>query len=144
MFYINSNLYKIMYIFLNKKNNFTTFGIFFCALLILLSITILIKLYSMNNKETFTDQLPLPNKLSSQIPDGEDYLYPVYSLNETCESKGLLPSHVNRLCLMKDNTYKPLSNCKCEDKDGFCQICYPEVKIDNKGRSIIYNANDFS
>ncbi len=133
-----------MNILLDKKNNFTTFGIFFCILLITFCTFLLLKLYYIDNAsyyESFTDKLPTPNKLSSQIPDGEDYLYPVYSLNQTCESQGLRPSLVNRLCLMRNNTYKPLSNCKCEDKDGFCQICYPEVKIDRKGRSVIYNAN---
>ncbi len=124
----------------DHKNVLTRNGFILCILFIIIGIYILYSLYN-NNYETFKEQLPMPDKLSSQIPDGEDYLYPVYSLNKTCQSQGLLPSLVNKLCLMSDNTYKPLANCKCEDKDGYCKICYPEVKIDRKGRSVIYNAN---
>ncbi len=131
----------------DNKNVLTNNGLILCIILIIIGIYILYSLYN-NNFENFEernvgrneDYLPMPNKLSSQIPDGEDYLYPVYSLNETCESKGLIASQVNRLCLMDDKTYKPLANCKCEDKDGYCKICYPEVKVDKKGRSVIYNA----
>ncbi len=132
----------------DNKNVLTRNGFILCLILIIMGIYILYTLYFNNYMENFEernvganeDYLPLPNKLSSQIPDGEDYLYPVYSLNETCESKGLLPSLVNKLCLIDDKTYKPLANCKCEDKNGYCKICYPEVKIDKKGRSVIYNA----
>lgn len=130
----------------DNKNVLTNNGLILCFIFIIIGISILYYLYFNNFIEKFEernvgkdeDYLPMPNKLSSQIPDGEDYLYPVYSLNETCESKGLLPSHVNRLCLIDDKNYKPLANCKCEDKYGYCKICYPEVNIDRKGRSIIY------
>lgn len=85
--------------------------------------------------------MPDPDLLGSQIPDGEDYLFPVHSLTGICESKGFRPSDVNRLCLKRDGTYKPTANCKCEGTDGYCEICYPEVETDKKGRSVIYNAN---
>jgi hypothetical protein len=138
----------MIYTIFNKKKNITKFGLFLSIIFIFISIFILYYLYfKLNNfvqTEYFSDKLPHPNKLSSQIPDGEDYLYPVHSLDSFCRSKNLLPSHVNRLCLMKDNTYKPLSNCKCEDQNGYCAICYPENKIDNSGRSIIYDANNIS
>lgn len=125
----------------DNKNILTKYGYILCFIFIIIGISILYYLYFNVVIEKFNDYLPMPNKLSSQIPDGEDYLYPVYSLNETCKSRGLIPSLVNKLCLMDDKTYKPLANCKCEDKDGYCKICYPEVKIDRKGRSVIYNAN---
>jgi hypothetical protein len=125
----------------DHKNILTKYGYILCFIFIIIGISILYYLYFNVSIEKFNDPLPTPNKLSSQIPDGEDYLYPVYSLNETCESRGLIPSFVNKLCLIDDKTYKPLANCKCEDKDGYCKICYPEVKIDRKGRSVIYNAN---
>ena len=123
----------------------TKHGLILCIIFIMIGLYILYTLYFNDHYENFEerndqDYLPIPNKLSSQVPDGEDYLYPVYSLNETCESKGLIPSLVNKLCLIDDKTYKPLANCKCEDKDGYCKICYPEVKVDKKGRSVIYNA----
>lgn len=128
----------------DNKNVLTKYGIGLCIFLIIIGFIILYLLYFHNYIENFVEHndnmLPMPDKLSSQIPDEEDYLYPVYSLNETCESRGLIPSLVNKLCLMDDKTYKPLANCKCEDKDGYCKICYPEVKIDRKGRSVIYNA----
>ncbi len=125
----------------DNKNVLTKNGLILCIILIIIGISILYNLYYYNFNENFENNLPLPDKLSSQIPDEEDYLYPVYSLNETCEAQGLIPSFVNKLCLMDDKTYKPLANCKCEDKNGYCKICYPEVNIDRKGRSVIYNAD---
>ncbi len=125
----------------DNKNVLTKNGVILCIIFIIIGVYILYYLYFNDFIENFDDHLPIPDQLSSQIPDGEDYLYPVYSLNETCESKGLIPSYVNKLCLMDDKTYKPLANCKCEDKNGYCKICYPEVKIDRKGRSVIYNAD---
>ncbi len=132
----------------NEKKILTKFGLGLCILLIFISIYTLFYLYKSIKIdypkkliENYNDSLPDPTKLANQIPDGEDYLYPVYSLNEMCESQGLQPSLVNKLCLMKDGTYKPLSNCKCENDDGTCAICYPEIKIDRTGRSIIYNAD---
>lgn len=85
--------------------------------------------------------MPDPDLLGSQIPDGEDYLFPVHSLTGICEKSGFRPSDVNRLCLKRDGTYKPTANCKCEGPDGYCEICYPEVETDKKGRSVIYNAD---
>ncbi len=128
-----------MFELLDKKNQFTRFGFYFSAILIIISIFILTYLYFYNSSFEHLQPMPTPDKLSSQVPDGEDYLYPVYGLNDICTPRGLVPSHVNKLCLKRDNTYKPLSNCQCEDKDGYCAICYPEVKIDRKGRSVIYN-----
>ncbi len=143
-----------MFKIFDNKNVLTKNGIILCIIFILIGLFIIFYLYKhseiktakniqkeyYNNSNPF-EKLPTPNQLSSQIPDGEDYLYPVYSLNDFCETRGLIPSHVNKLCLMDDNNYKPLSNCKCEDANGYCKICYPETNIDRKGRSIIYNAN---
>ncbi len=133
-----------MFALFDRRKNITTFGVYCSITLIVISLILLFYLYFYSNHyqvERFSDPMPTPDALSSQIPDGEDYLYPVYGLNKTCTSQGLFPSHVNKLCLKKDNTYKPLSNCKCEDKDGYCEVCYDEVNIDRKGRSTIYNAN---
>ncbi len=123
------------YSIFDKKYNVTSFGITLCIILIIISIFTLFKLYFY---EKFDNQ---SQSQLSPPPSEEDYLYPVHSLNNICESQGLIPSHVNRLCLMKDNKYKPLANCKCEDKDGYCQICYDEINVDRKGRSVIYDAN---
>ncbi len=90
------------------------------------------------------DFMPDPNQLGNQIPDGEDYLFPVHSLTGICEKKGFRPSDVNRLCLKRDGTYKPTANCQCEGTDGYCEVCYPEVDTDRKGRSVIYNADQVS
>jgi hypothetical protein len=85
--------------------------------------------------------MPDPDQLGNQVPDGEDYLFPVHSLTDICEKKGFQASNVNRLCLKRDGTYKPTANCQCEGSDGYCEICYPEVQTDKKGRSVIYNAD---
>ena len=41
-----------------------------------------------------------------------------------------------------DNELNSYANCKCEDKNGNCKICYPTIKKDSKNSSIVYNAND--
>jgi hypothetical protein len=119
------------------------YGVYFCIGVILVSAMVLIYLYGnyIPGIEGFTSPMPDPDTLSNQIPEEEDYLFPVYSLGDMCQEKGLFASDVNRLCLKKDGTYEPLSNCKCEDQEGNCEICYPPVNIDRKGRSVIYNAD---
>ena len=44
---------------------------------------------------------------------------------------------------VKDGEMNTFANCKCVDKEtGACKICYPEIRKDEKGRTVIYNAQD--
>jgi hypothetical protein len=73
----------------------------------------------------------------------KNYLYPVKGLSNECESQGLKPAFMPTSCVI-DNKMNPYSNCKCMNNKGECKVCYPEIKKDMKGRSIVYNANDFN
>lgn len=72
----------------------------------------------------------------------KNYLFPVKGLSNECEKEGLKAAYMPTTCVI-DNKMNPYSNCKCMNDKGECKICYPEIKKDMKGRSIIYNANDF-
>lgn len=70
-----------------------------------------------------------------------DYLYPIRGLEKICAKENLKPSYMPKACYVDDilNSY---ANCKCEDKNGNCKICYPTIKKDSKNSSVVYNAND--
>lgn len=70
-----------------------------------------------------------------------NYLYPIRGLEKICEKENLKPSYMPKACYVDDklNSY---ANCKCEDKDGNCKICYPTIVKDSKNSSVVYNAND--
>ena len=58
------------------------------------------------------------------------------------KKKGLNPAFMPTVCV-KDGKLNTYANCKCVDKKtGKCKICYPEIRKDEKGRSVIYNAQD--
>ena len=69
----------------------------------------------------------------------DNYLYPIKGLTGICEKENLLPSYMPKACYVdgKMNTY---ANCKCEDKEGNCKICYDTIKKDSKNSDIIYNS----
>jgi hypothetical protein len=33
------------------------------------------------------------------------------------------------------------ANCKCEDENGNCKICYDEIKKDSKNANTVYDAS---
>jgi hypothetical protein len=70
-----------------------------------------------------------------------DYLYPIKGLEKICSKENLKPSYMPKACYVNEelNSY---ANCKCEDKNGNCKICYDTIKKDSKNSSIVYNAND--
>ena len=46
-------------------------------------------------------------------------------LDKFCRDKGLEPAYMPQTCFKKDGTFDFYKNCICQDKDGFCEICYP-------------------
>ena len=77
-----------------------------------------------------------------QTENYKNYLYPIKGLDNECEKKGLNPAFMPTVCV-KDGKLNTYANCKCVDKKtGKCKICYPEIRKDEKGRSVIYNAQD--
>lgn len=74
----------------------------------------------------------------------KNYLYPTKGLTNECKKEdGLRPAYMPTSCIL-DGELKPFRNCKCMNKDGICQSCYPEIKKESKGKSISYNANDLN
>jgi len=67
------------------------------------------------------------------------YLYPTKGLSEICHKENLYPSYMPKACYIngKLNSY---ANCKCEDKEGNCKICYDTIKKDT-GANVVYNAS---
>lgn len=69
-----------------------------------------------------------------------NYLYPVQGLSGQCEKIGLKPAFMPQICSINGvvNSY---ANCMCQDKEGNCQKCYPELEKYNKASHVIYNDN---
>lgn len=110
------------------KHNIITY-----ILLLLIIILIIILCFSHSKKyvESFTT-------------DSEDnYLYPVRGLSSICAKENLKPSYMPKACYL-DGELNNYANCKCEDKEGNCKICYDTIKKDSKNSNVIYNANDIS
>lgn len=72
-----------------------------------------------------------------------NYLFPFRKLSNECEKQGLKPAFMPTSCIV-DEEYNPYANCKCMDKNGECKTCYDEIKKDMKGRSVVYNADEFN
>lgn len=78
----------------------------------------------------------------ANVENYDNYLFPIKGLGKECEAKDLKPAYMPTVCVV-DGKLNSYANCKCIDKKtGECKICYPEIKRDIKGRSIIYNAED--
>jgi len=106
---------------------------------ILLIILILILLYIFYFKKYNLNIESFSN--NDKLNDG--YLYPVRGLQNICAKDNLKPSFMPKACYV-DGVLNSYANCKCEDKEGNCKICYDTIKKDNKNSNIVYNANDFS
>ena len=103
--------------------------IFICLILIVFLIIFLSMVnYNKNKLESFS------NKKKN------DYLYPIKKLGGICEKEGLFPSFMPKACYVNENL-NSYANCKCEDKEGNCKICYPTIKKNSDNSNIIYNAN---
>ena len=45
-----------------------------------------------------------------------------------------------KICYVNENL-NSYANCKCEDKEGNCKICYKTINKNSDNSNIIYNAN---
>lgn len=88
-------------------------------------IFIIFIFYTLNTYEHFSD----------------NYLYPIKGLSPICAKENLLPSYMPKACYV-DGNLNNYANCKCEDKEGNCKICYDTIKKDANNATIVYNAND--
>ena len=92
-------------------------------IILIIIILLIIYLCMVNNREHY-----------------DNYLYPIKGLEPICEEEELLPSYMPKACYLngKLNSY---ANCKCEDTEGNCKICYPTIKKDSTNSNVVYNAN---
>ena len=105
--------------------------LFLFIIIIILILIIVLLFLKKNTYESFD------NKTGTD----STYLYPIKKLGNICEKEGLKPSFMPKACYVdgKMNTY---ANCKCEDKEGNCKICYPTIKKDSKNSSVVYDSSD--
>ena len=80
------------------------------------------------------------NQNKEYFSNNDNYLYPIKKLASVCEEEGLYPSYMPKACYL-DGKLNSYANCKCEDKEGTCKICYPTIVKDSSNSSVIYNAN---
>ena len=81
---------------------------------------------------------------NANIENYDNYLFPIKGLGKECEADGLKPAYMPTVCAV-DGKINSYANCKCVDKKtGACKVCYPDIKRDTKGRSVIYNAQDLN
>lgn len=90
-------------------------------LLFIVILFVLLGFFVETNKEHF---------LTLEKKNGEYYCEdevkcPVRGLDQFCRDKGLEPAYMPQTCFKKDGTFDYYKNCICQDKDGFCEICYP-------------------
>lgn len=90
-------------------------------LLFIIILFVLLGFFVETNKEHF---------LTLEKRNGEYYCKdgvrcPVKGLDKFCRDKNLEPAYMPKSCFKKDGTFDFYKNCICQDKDGFCEICYP-------------------
>ena len=73
-------------------------------------------------------------------PNNIAYLKSIENIPNECFNKGLQPNYMPKVCYV-DGVLDPYSNCKCEDKDGNCKICFPPILKYKKSSETIYDAN---
>jgi len=124
-------------------------------IIILFSILIIILLISYYNrfilnqdylKENFQDIMSEENitynqdATTNEYTMNNNYLYPIKGLSNQCQKLGFIPSYMPQICSI-DGVVNSYANCMCQDKDGNCKKCYPELQKYNKGAHVIYNNN---
>jgi hypothetical protein len=90
-----------------------------------------------NNIESFSNIIEEEEELNEL---NDKYLYPLTGLTDICAKNDLLPSYMPKICYV-DGKMNNYANCKCEDKEGNCKICYDTIKKDTNNASTIYNSN---
>ena len=70
------------------------------------------------------------------------YLYPIRGLQKECNALNLKPSYMPKACHINGqlNSY---ANCKCQDNEGNCKLCYPTIQRDTKNSNIVYGGDNF-
>ena len=96
-------------------------------LLLLLIISLCFIIYNKKTNESFSN-------------NNDNYLYPIKGLSPICAKENLLPSYMPKACYV-DGNLNNYANCKCEDKEGNCKICYDTIKKDSSNSSVIYDAS---
>jgi len=109
----------------------------FIIVIIIIIIIILLLFMKKNEYESFI------GINYSKTKNDTSYLYPTKGLQEICAKQNLRPSYMPKACYVNGdlNSY---ANCKCEDKEGNCKICYPTIKKDSNNSSVVYQAGNFS
>lgn len=108
-------------------------------ILSILLFTIILGVYSLYNFNSIQENYISPPTLSNKN-DSDRYLYPIKGLQKICAKEGLKPSYMPKACYI-DGKLNSYANCKCEDKNGECKICYPTIQKDSKNSSVIYVPN---
>lgn len=67
-----------------------------------------------------------------------NYLYPIKRLGGQCQKLGLRPAYMPQICSI-NGVVNNFANCMCQNKNGVCMKCYPELKKYNKQSFTIYN-----
>ena len=104
-------------------------------LLIILLLLIIILLITINYKK-YSEIIVKENFFNNS----SEYLYPVKKLGSECEKHNLYPAYMPQVCYI-DGVLNTYANCKCQDKNGNCKICYDTIKKDDRNANVVYNAN---
>lgn len=99
-------------------------------IIVLLLILLIIIILLINKNKT----------IESYENESSNYLYPTTTLGDICEKENLEPSFMPKACYV-DGKLNSYANCKCEDKDGNCRICYDELKRDNNNATVIFDSS---
>lgn len=102
--------------------------------------------YSMEKFEN-TDPVQIVNELAPENQNQKqelkgNYLYPIRGLTPICAKDNLKPSFMPKACFVNGvlNSY---ANCKCEDQNGNCKLCYDTIIKDTKNSNVVYDAKNF-
>ncbi len=107
---------------------------FIIIILLLIALIIILLILSKKIKN-------MKKYLITESFDNDDtYLYPTTTLGDICAKENLEPSFMPKACYV-DGHFNSYANCKCEDKNGNCKICYDEIKQDSTNATVIFDAN---
>lgn len=109
----------------------------FIIVIIIIIFIILLLFMKKNEYENFV------GNNYSKTKNDTSYLYPTKGLYTICAEENLKPSYMPKACYV-DGNLNNYANCKCEDKEGNCKICYLTIKKDSHNSSVVYQAGNFS
>ena len=78
----------------------------------------------------------------NDIDTNKEYLYPIRGLQSECGTQGLKPSYMPKACYI-NGLLNPYANCKCEDEEGNCKLCYPNIQKDTQNSNIVFGGDNF-